>query len=1524
MRRLLLILGRGLALLLGALSALGASVLFHLPSEPGRRAVEAQASHSLTELLQGDFRAGRIEQLGAGQLVLSDLRIWDRPANGERKGPVVAEVGRAELDLDMFALLDGEVHVRNLALADTTVSLAELEDGLRLVRAVSPVESSPSTEGAGENPPIKVDAIELRGGRLEGLPEGYTIRDIRVVGAFAMDPTPEVTVEELSFSVAQEGEPLLEASVHGTAALGPDEESTLVIEVHSNQTELVAEGTLVWAEDGPGPAEVSLQGELHPELLLDLGYPDAAAQLAGPMSFDLEASGTIEDATARLAVSSEGGDAIVEAHRNGDAATLAVETERLSLEGVLHGVPGVVAGRAELTVDGLADAPRDLRLVGTHVRYDEWEASELVVVGEIDEDAITISNLNLPHLTGSEGHLDLQATVGFDQSIEATLDCFLPELAVDENFRRLAPGARAGLRANLSATVAPEAASIDVDGTVAVEQARLSGLQVASLRVEGSASGDPTRPTVSVEARGRGLRAGDLVVTSARLRGSGGPESYRANADVRLGGERSGTSLEVEGHLRRYDDRIRGGASLGVRGLLGAPLEFDVLGAEFIFGDRVHVDRVELSGRGIGVRGQGDYWLDGRTDFEVQVDELRAEEFRTLAGIEDLRGILRGVVRGRGSARTPELEFAVALEDAVVRGVPLASVDARGTISSQRGALDLTLDAAFADEAEVDGEIHATLARRGSFVRRLIDADYTADLRTEGFTLGLVNIVAPDAPPVAGTARAMFRVRGTLRDPTIDMEAGIQNLEVELSDGAIQPLDLELRAGLAGDRGQLQLSGNDSRGALFHVGAEATLPPAILLGEGSMDALRRSPWEVEIAVSPRRVTELPISPAPPLPAVVELSAEARGGDRRPEVDATVRLSEILAVGEAAEGCENQDSGELRVGLTLREGLTELDVNGEIGGRRVIGMEASAETPIAAWVTDPASFSIPPLRLAGSIDGLEFESLPVACRFVRGTVHGAFEGQDILGAAPQLALEAQVDNLQVGQEDPVRASADIALEPDRLSVDVRVRDRERDSLEVEAQLPLHRLEDSLFPTVAPEPWEATVELRQVPMAVLLAPVPNLAQPYGQMEGQLRIVGRGAEFSTTGQVELQDVGFVVRDPVTRIDGLRGRIAFEEDAVVVQGLSLRDRDGELRLDGRLGLDGLDPAALDFTVTAEDYPLRNQGIIAAYVDSRIGIDGTLGGLEPELTIRIRDTALRLSDRVGDQVQSLAQHDDVLYEDDPRYSADAFSQLPGDEQTSNEESAGEEDAPAQRARPLRVRIDALEPFWVRRDDLAIQLSTELSYAGGRLAGSVELRRGFLALLGKEFDLSPGSLTFDGAAEIDPIVDLTAVHTLDDDNTVSVHITGRLREPVISYSTTVPDVSSDQEILQILVEGRATSTETAETQATNILTGLVAGTLSTLTRREIGAFLPRLSVETQGVEGARVRAGIQADALIPSFLEDIVRSAYVEGFFGSGDESSDGAPSGGFVIELYFPYDIVTSGSFEQPNNWSVDFTWEP
>jgi translocation and assembly module TamB len=462
-----------------------------------------------------------------------------------------------------------------------------------------------------------------------------------------------------------------------------------------------------------------------------------------------------------------------------------------------------------------------------------------------------------------------------------------------------------------------------------------------------------------------------------------------------------------------------------------------------------------------------------------------------------------------------------------------------------------------------------------------------------------------------------------------------------------------------------------------------------------------------------------------------------------------------------------------------------------------------------------------------------------------------------------------------------------------------------------------------PNLDDAPWRASARFDDAAIAPLVAMVPQLAEPSGAIDGTLRAAGRGFEGTpdVSGSVTLRDVGLTLRDPFVRVSRVQGGIALRDGAVVIDGLRYRDLDGSLRVDGRVGLTGLAPSAIDLRVRARDLPARVEGVIFAYVSADVRVEGDLAARDRRvLDVSLEELAVRVPEESGRSVQSLERHPDVTYVDALSGGIGALAQVTTAEETidTSEPSV-----------PIEVRVRST-PFWVRRDDFAFQLDANVRSTtdaeGTRLEGPLTIRRGYIELLGKRFELQPGEIRFSGGSSVDPRLELTALHQLRTGEKVYVDIGGYLSAPTLAFRSPDVDAGDERAVIDLLVRGGAQreAEVAARDQATSVLAGMLAGFLSSMTRRELGAFLPVFRIEAEDARSARVRAGFQADRLIPSWLEGVVRGIYVEGFLGAEEQSGQARAAGGFLLELLFPYDLVGAGKWEQGNNWSLDISWEP
>jgi hypothetical protein len=228
------------------------------------------------------------------------------------------------------------------------------------------------------------------------------------------------------------------------------------------------------------------------------------------------------------------------------------------------------------------------------------------------------------------------------------------------------------------------------------------------------------------------------------------------------------------------------------------------------------------------------------------------------------------------------------------------------------------------------------------------------------------------------------------------------------------------------------------------------------------------------------------------------------------------------------------------------------------------------------------------------------------------------------------------------------------------------------------------------------------------------------------------------------------------------------------------------------------------------------------------------------------------------------------------------------------------------------------------------------------VGGYVEFRRGTFETLGRPFAIDRGTMRFDGTTSLNPEVALIATHRPEaaGSSPVTVSVTGTLAAPEIEFSSDA--CPGDNGAITYLISGQCVADDADLAQESEdaqeaFAIGIAGSSVLTLlgTPPKVGGVTPRVGVESSGHGyDTRFKAGVGSESLVPKFMRKLVRRVYVQGAVSTGtgegtevaqqqEEEDSFARSLDFLIELYFPHNIVTSGNFAR-DRWGVDVIWEP
>ena len=187
------------------------------------------------------------------------------------------------------------------------------------------------------------------------------------------------------------------------------------------------------------------------------------------------------------------------------------------------------------------------------------------------------------------------------------------------------------------------------------------------------------------------------------------------------------------------------------------------------------------------------------------------------------------------------------------------------------------------------------------------------------------------------------------------------------------------------------------------------------------------------------------------------------------------------------------------------------------------------------------------------------------------------------------------------------------------------------------------------------------------------------------------------------------------------------------------------------------------------------------------------------------------------------------------------------------------------------VRLIIGEQVWLRSSEANIKLGGEVAVTKdpapqnqrARLAleGTLSAARGTykldLGLVQRTFEVDTGRVVFYGDAELNPALDISALHTVrqynKQDVRIRVHIGGTLEQPVLTLSSAEGLPISQPVLLSYLVSGQPTLDVGSTSTAASVLLPTAGSLLGNLITDRSGGLLDYVQVQTAGVQGLGLR-----------------------------------------------------------------------
>lgn len=1476
----------GLALLFMPLALL--VLLFgSLRSASLRETFMREVSAQLRQRAQITLQVGELSRFDPWGIDASNVHLVDAESGIDLK------VAALSLRLRPLKLLKGEIFVELLRVDALSGSLV-----LPTTAAEDP--ENPTEEESSSS----LDWLELRVVRL-------SVRKSKVSLA-GLGPYRALHVPSLEAAGSFGERPWV---ILSRAEVMLDTQQGRVLELHTDSSQWdLARGGSIRLSGRIGHASLRLHAKLRP---YDVGF------LPGTLNFEVAGFTPQDWVNAGLEAPLLARELTVVGRLHSDGARLRTELELTSAESQARLYAELHEERS--TARLYAFSP-DLSTLQESLPHESMEVQLEAVLGpertrrtlRVGWSTLTLGDSRLP-----TGHLELELGEAVVALRQLVLDDFGAALqARGEWHLEAAPYGRAELKlqalplAKLSELV--PGASGEVSGGVDFAsaangqvkgQAKLNGMdlrfeevRVSRVQLDSSLSGTLAVPKLVFALQGRSIGPADFALDR-----------------VRVDGSLIGQALEARAYLSRLADDLT--FLIRADGLDQPLLQWTVSGQ-----GKVSALPVRLAARGNYRPEPGTHEV--KADLDVKRTALRAQ-----ATLDGQRNVQASVLI---SAPTLE-EWSFVMAPHSMSGDLDAKLSIAGQLDRLGGAL--TLDAR---HVVVDAQtpLFASLAATASMPQRRMDARLAVWTEKRDASVTLSASASHRGrrdrfPPIAAVDH-QAELHGELALPLLraylgkkfDGLEGAVTLHARTGGALGSPrihaeLDTRMKAPQderAQDLAHVAFDVDQETARLYVRAAEGQRPfmwlnaqvaePYVLLSRAK-SALPR--FQLQARVTPRRLDRMQgawafLSGIYELDLPIEVAADVNLNGEGALVNGKASLNFRVMSDALDPACVVGAHSDLHLGLDLTDNELSARIHavtsggGSVDARVKTTLRLQQRQPDQPWTSD--------LELNGQGSGITLSQLPGLCELQGGQGSFVVKAHHGPSRSPEALLELGLEGVQAPGGAPIDVSltARVDTKGTRTMGEFVMHDRQIGSLA--GTLPLTWPSSSVVPVLDPQgSLDALLNVKSMPLGPFLAFGKALGRPRGTLTGKVRVSGSMQNPKPSADIAFQDVGFSIASLAQPLHGIRGRVILNDHHLKVLGLTVRDRDGKVRLDGEGFLRGDGTGEAKLRVQATSFPLRRQGEVIGTVTSLADIRATLHAnhaLSAEVTVD--GGRLWLTGDRGRKTQSLKAHPEVRFVDIPP--------------TAEVDASGASELTFVLE---RLQIESRKGIWVMHRDFSVLVGLDIGLVHDKsyvMTGAAKLERGDLQLLGKTFRIEKGEIRLTGDFPPDPEIVLRAVYDAETGEDLYVSLSGRASAPVLAFSGAASTAGEAMAILS--GAGRAGAGTQAQTEARNFALGLTAGLLSVAIREELGEWVPVIIVENDDSGAiARGRAGFEATKLIPEFLRPIARGAYVEGIVGSTDQSGSSVGVGA-RLEISLPYDFVTSTGYGPGPTWGADILWVP
>ena len=450
-----------------------------------------------------------------------------------------------------------------------------------------------------------------------------------------------------------------------------------------------------------------------------------------------------------------------------------------------------------------------------------------------------------------------------------------------------------------------------------------------------------------------------------------------------------------------------------------------------------------------------------------------------------------------------------------------------------------------------------------------------------------------------------------------------------------------------------------------------------------------------------------------------------------------------------------------------------------------------------------------------------------------------------GALPRPALSGHLSwqSPKLGDMEIDSASVDLSTSGALLAADGRIVAAGQDRLRARLALPWSPRIDLGRALERPETL-FELDGQDLDLAIVQEFAPStLRRVVGAADLRLSLRGGMPEPGLSGELTISNAACDVPALAQSFGPLDARLVLDRDALRIDHFTLREGDrGLAKLSGELLLSNLRPDSADLALAIDDFPVRWQTTLQTHAFGNVRLRGPLDSLSAEGQVELRGLRYSLAGGTDPLLGEVTIRDSSLPEK---------RKLAGAEETSKYYDRA------------RAQLKVLIPNdgRVQGQGANLEIAGELLASkdpGGplRVTGAIDTQKGSYRIRGKTFIVEQAHVAFVGRPDLDPDLDVRAMHRVRDIRVYAL-VRGRASSPSVQLTSDPPYPQDD--VLALLLFGK-TRDELGQQQAGQ-LQSAIAGTagaaaLDSLSTR-LGLDIPIDTVEVDnGQSNGQTTVGV--------------------------------------------------------------------